>query len=207
MKRFMTALVALFVLAGCGKNDGYNPYGYNPYPYNNNYTTVPTPPTGGYPTSNYTNPWGNYYPTGGYPQIGYPYNYTGNTFQPSQYPYGYNSQYTPWMPLHQWMQQNPYRYQYYQAMLNNWYYYAQYRGYSRYNFNAFWLDYCRNTWSGTQLQPLYDYYTINVYPWVNYQTSYPQSYNPSQYWGSYSGFPYGYLDTMYPSSFNWSYYW
>ncbi len=164
--RLWLLAVAVVLVTACGKNSDYGYGGYQaPNPYVSQNPNYP-----GY------NP------------------YQGqNQFRPQNVPAGYPNQYTPWMPLHQYMQQDPYRAQQYQQMLNGWYSHAAYYGYNQYDFSQFWLGYCPQYWN----TGYYQYFNTFVYPWVTWNTAFPTQYNPSQYWNSYSGLSFDWMDMHY----------
>ena len=164
------------LFSACGKNEPIANNGTgtgSPYYY----PQAPVPPNGGY-----------YPPPGGYPPGGN----GGGYFNP-QMPQGMPNQYTPWLPI-----DNYFRYrQQPQAWVNiwmNWQYYAQYRGYNQYDFSGFWFDYCPNQLSGTQFQPVYNYFDTNVYYWIDYNTQF-QCDDPSYFWQNYQGMPYSNVDS------------
>jgi len=132
---------------------------------------------------------------GGYGYMGQapaPYGYApapqyGNGFNP-QMPAGYPSQYTPFVPIHNYMQGSPSTQQYWGQHWNGWQNYAQYNGYNQYDFNRFWYDYCPQQWQGTQWNNVYNYYNTNYYSWMTPQTQFAPQMNPNYFWQNYTGY-------------------
>lgn len=175
-RSFSILLVAVaLVLSACGKNEPIVPIGggyYGPQ--------APMPPGGGYypPTSPYGGPGPSPY------------------FQPHM-PNGYPNQYTPFLPIDNYMRRTPQMQQVWVNIWVNWQGYSQRRGYSPYDFSRFWYEYCPQQFSGTQYQNLYNYFDQNVYNWVDPYQSWGGNYDPSYYWQNYNYMPYYDLDYGY----------
>lgn len=174
MKRFSFALlmaVAVLVSA-CGKNEPIVPVGAYPSPYNQ----APV------------NPNGTYYP----PSTQYP---TGPSpyFQP-QMPQGYPNQYTPFLPIDNYMRRTPPMQQYWSNLWVNWQSYSYQHNYNQYDFSRFWYEYCPQQMYGTQYQQLYSYFDQNVYYWTSPNMQWGGNYDPSYYWQNYNYMSYQPID-------------
>ncbi len=111
------------------------------------------------------------------------------TFNPVL-PQGQQPQYTPFVPIDCYMNQNPQLYQYWQTMWSDWQNYSYYYGIDQYDFSTFWFDYCPQQWQGTQYQEIYTYLDTYFYSWTTPQTQFsPYGYDPGQFWGGYQQFP------------------
>lgn len=163
---------SLLFFAACGKNEPVTAtgpgYPYTPYPQ------APMPPNGGYQMPP------NYTPTGG---GGYnPYFYP-------QLPPGMPNQYTPWLPIDNYFRQNPTTVNIWVNIWTNWQGYANYNGYSPYDFTKFWFDFCPQQYP--QYQPMWNYFDTNVYWWVDPYSQINCQQDPSYFWQYYVGYDYG----------------
>lgn len=186
LRRVIYLLLPLAIVA-CGKNDGVRalPYGPAPAPGSPYFMPQAPAPGGGFaPAPQFPN-GGGYY-GGGYNPYFYP-----------QQPTGYGQQYYPFLPIHNYMMQNPYRQNYWQQHWNGWQQYAGQHGYNQYDFNRFWFDYCPQQWSYTEWAPMYNYYDQNFYFWATPQTQYAPTADPGYFWQNYNGYSYQPLDNYY----------
>lgn len=111
-------------------------------------------------------------------------------FQPQLPQWQQQPQFTPFVPIDCYMNQNPALYQYWQTMWVDWQSYAYYYGVNEYDFNTFWFDYTPQVWQGTEYQQIYSYLDTYFYYWTTPQTQFsPTGYDPYQFWGGYQSFP------------------
>jgi hypothetical protein len=111
-------------------------------------------------------------------------------FQPQFPPWQQQPQFTPFLPIDCYMNQHPVLYQYWQTMWLDWQNYAYHYGYSEFDFNTFWYEYCPQVWLGTEYQEIYWYLDRYFYYWVSPQTRWsPLGYDPGTFWGAYQNFP------------------
>lgn len=173
-------LVFALMVSACGKNEAIRSVPLQPLPQ------APPPPG---------------YAPGGTPGYGYP-GYPGGTpapqypnpyFQP-QIPQGYGQGYYPFLPVDNYMRQNPYRQQYWTQFWGQWQQYAYYNNYQQYDFNRFWFEYCPQQWGGTEWASMYNWYDSNVYGWATPNTYYAPKADPGYFWQNYNGFSYYPLD-------------
>jgi hypothetical protein len=124
--------------------------------------------------------------------------YGGNTsdypnFYP-QMPQGYPNQYTPFLPIDNFMRSSPSCQScqnYWTTFMSGWQNYAQYNGISPYNFSYFWTSYCPQQWQGSSMMGLHQYFNQSFYYWVTPSTQFNSSITPNSFWGGYSGYSYG----------------
>jgi hypothetical protein len=175
MKRFgISALIVVGLLvSACGKNEAFVPGGYYP-PVNQ----APMPPGGGY------------YP----PSTQYPGGGPSPYFRP-QLPQGYPNQYTPFLPLDNYMRRTPPMQQMWVNVWVNWQDYSYQRGYDQYDFSRFWYEYCPQQFYGTQYWDMYNYFDQNVYQWADPNMQWGQSYDPYYFWQNYDYMPYQPIDS------------
>lgn len=112
------------------------------------------------------------------------------TFQPQLPQWQQQPQFTPFVPIDCYMNQNPALYQYWQTMWYGWQNYAVSYNINPYDFTTFWYDYCPQQWQGTEYQEIYTYLDTYFYSWMSPQTQFsPYGYDPTQFWGGYQAFP------------------
>lgn len=181
----LKGLVPIVVLAliSCGKNDGVR-FVPNSHGYGANPMVVPQAPA----------PFNYYAPAAQFPNG---YSSGSSPYFYPQMPQGYSAGYYPFLPIHNFMTQNPYRANYWQQFWNGWASYAGNQGYSQYDFTRFWLEYCPQQWSYSPWMNLYNYYDQSFYSWVTPQTQFPQNVNPGFFWQNYYGYSYQPIDLSY----------
>jgi len=176
LKVFSLGLLGLlFIVTGCGKNDGIRTAGgyYSPQS-----PSVNPPGGGGFPGPITSNPFpSNPSFNGGFGG--------GGTFQP-YLPSGFGNGFYPWMPIYGYYQQNVNLRPVFVALWNGWQNYACANHVSVYDFTAFWYNYCPQVMS----QPLYQYFSSQFYPWMTPSAVFYTSVNPQIFWQNYSGRPY-----------------
>jgi hypothetical protein len=201
IKRFLITLMGALALSlvGCGKNELIYPIAPQPYQP----ITQAPPPGYGYPGSGYPGygtpgyPYGTPgYGTPGYGSPGYPYGGYPGGFQPSM-PGGYPSAYTPFLPIDNFMRQNPQTAGYWPGFWNQWRQHCQYQGCNPYDFNKFWFDYCPQYWNHGAYLQLYVYLDQNFYFWMSPNTRFSQQLNPQNFWNYYQGYNYGNVWDLY----------
>ncbi len=139
----------------------------------------------------------NFIPVGNFPHpptVSSPYS-PGPYFYP-QMPNGYPPQYYPYLPVHNYFNQNPMLSGYWQQYWNNWVNYCGYYQCNPYNFSLFWYDYCPRQWRNTDMWNLYLFLDSNFYYWMQPDTVFIELEDPSVFWQNYYGYSY-YCDFCY----------
>jgi len=125
---------------------------------------------------------------GGNPRIPPPQQGPGlPPFQPTMPP-GYPPQYTPFLPVDNYMRMNPVRHQYWIQIWHEWRVYAVVNQCDVYDFPRFWYDFCQERMYG-DMAPVYQYFDQNFYPWMSPDTQFYPDLEPNTFWSGYEGYP------------------
>lgn len=184
MRTCLHILVAILIVS-CGKNEPV----VSPAPF------VPAP-TQAPPPSTVPNNQNGPFPNGTYPNGTYPNGQSGTGYFPGNggagfnpnLPSGYPNQYYPFLPVDNYFRNQPGMSGYWNQFWSGWVNHCQRNQIPVYDFQQFWFQYCPQQWAGTQYSQVYQYFSSNVYQWVQPGMQFQPNIPPQQFWNQWQGY-------------------